>query len=212
MVDESKGSIHTVTVLPKASLVIAGHCQTYPNEVTYGILLGCLKSNSLIVVDALPVSHGAPSLPLAETALGLAELEVKKLPGFVVVLGWYTAPMLLEDTPPGPVALRLAAGMASSALEPILLVVQNKSLGECVLNGSSATDLFQALGRDFGNQWLQSIVTKVENADAVGKAILQVRKQELAPGIDLLDNMGDVSKPWYPNKELSDLVKTLELS
>ena len=213
MANETMSSIKTVTVQPKAAIAMAAHCQAHPHESTYGILLGrCDKSSmALVVQDALPVSHGAPSLPLAETALGLAELEAKKQAGYFIV-GWYTAPMLLEDTRPGPVGLRLAATMASSTMEPVLLVVQNKSLGDCVLNGSSAANLVQALGRDFGDQWLETISTKVEKADAVGKGIQQARQQEMTAGTDLLDHMADVSKAWYPSKVISDLATTIELS
>jgi len=224
-VDPSKGSVvKSVAVLPQASLSMAGHCIAHPHESAYGILLGRCDDNSggdgaMVVTDALPVSHGTPSLPIAETALGLAELEAKKQQPSCSIVGWYMAPMLLEDTRPGPVALRLAANLATSStttVEPVLLLVQNKALGDCVSgadgSSSSAENLVQALGRDFGNQWLEKIATKVENPNAVGKAIQQARKQELTIGTDLLDHMADVSKAWYPNKVLSEFVKKIELS
>jgi len=205
-------SVKTVAVLPQATVAIAGHCQAHANDSVYGILLGSsLKQGAMVVTDAIAVSHGAPpSLPIAEAALGLADQHTKA--GSIAIVGWYTAPMLLEDTRPGPVALRLAAQLASSSVEPVLLVVQNKALSACVLDGASAKEMVQALGRDFGDQWLEKIATTVEKPEAVGKAIQQTREMEKEFGTDLLDHLKDVSKVWYPNKERSEFVKKIEQS
>jgi len=203
--------IKRVAVQPQAAIAMAAHCQTHPNESVHGILLGrCETASSsgvVVVTEAIAVSHGAPSRPVVEAALGLVLQNRDKT---TVVAGWYTAPMLLEDTRPGPVALRMAANLASTTVEPVLLVVQNQILGDCTLSGKSAATLVQALGRDFGNQWLEKIITTLEKPEAVGKAIQLARKQEMGLGNDLLDHWEDVSKVWYPNTQLSDFVKKID--
>jgi Uncharacterised protein family (UPF0172) len=117
------------------------------------------------------------------------------------VVGWYTAPMLLDDTQPGPVALRMAAQLSSSTVESILLVVHNLSLAALVVSQSTATatstvgsnvvaeSLLRAYGRDFGNQWMAPISNLVvEQPESVAKAIAQLAPN-FAAVVDLMDHL-----------------------
>jgi type VI protein secretion system component VasK len=117
---------------------------------------------------------------------------------------------VVDDTQPGPVALRMAAQLSSSSsssstVESILLVVHNLSLAALVVSQNAdanatatvgtkaaAESLLRAYGRDFGNQWMAPISDLVvEQPESVAKAIAQ-----LAPGqnfasavVDLMDHL-----------------------
>jgi Uncharacterised protein family (UPF0172) len=203
--------ISSVTVQPQAAVSIALHAVRHKYCSVHGILLGRCEKEAMIVTDAVPVSHGAPSLPLVETALGILQKSMNKSD---MIVGWYTAPMLLEDTKPGPVALRMAANLATAAVEPVLLVVQNAALAAVVKGSADSTtqSALKALGRDFGNQWLDPIQTVMEKPSETAKAIQQAVEQGIVLP-DLIDHFEDSeSSSWYRNKEIRALVKNIDLS
>ena len=94
-----------VLVQPLAAMT--AHCQTHPNESVHGILLlgrcETASSSEVVVVTEAP--------PVVEAVLGLVMQNHDKT---TIVVGWYMAPMLLEDTRPGPVALRMVANLMST--------------------------------------------------------------------------------------------------
>lgn len=228
----------SVTVLPAAAVAIALHSIRHKSSSVHGLLLGRCEGGDkkkngtttrVVVTDAVPVSHGAPSMPVVETALGLLQQHCKSKDkddaAAVHIVGWYTAPMLLEDTRPGPVALRMAANLATAATasgeqEPILLVVQNKELAAAFKGTVTAVDstnqsFVKALVRDFGNQWLDPVTTVMEQPKDVATAIQQAAKQGIMVS-DLIDHFEEIaSSPapssWYPNREVSALIKNVDL-
>ena len=210
---ENKSSPKQVVVQPLALSCMVLHALHHSHETVHGILLGQYKDqeNELLVVDAVPVSHGAPTRPLVETALGLVDGNDKKK----IVVGWYTAPALLQDTKPSPVALRMAANLdgeneqssSSNHQRPsCLIVLQNAAIVASLKGESKAPgDMVQALGKDFGKQWLDPISSRVDNASKGIEAIKQALEEEIVVS-DLKDHY-ETDATWYPNEELCKLVQ-----
>ena len=161
-----------ITLTPQASLAIALHCIRHSTEAVHGVLLGYISTGNseLTITDAVPVTHGAPTLPIVEVALGLLPHCMKHNTKAndktaVQMVGWYTAPMLMNDTKPDPLALRMIANLAQGAsassslvmVDPILMVVQNELLATFVkgIESQSSTESFlKAYTKDNTNQWL----------------------------------------------------------
>lgn len=242
----NKVEYQSVTVLPQATVTMALHGFRHKYESVHGILLGKIQAErdqkivSLVVTEAIPVSHGAPTLPLVEAGLGLVHHQSCSVGGSgsgssnktavnsSCIVGWYTAPMLLDDSRPGPVALRMVANLAASpsAVEPILLVVQNSALAAAVAAVKTETDdrtststppepIIHALKRDFGNQWLDPISTVILDQPKDTVASAEMIQQAVKQGIivaDLIDHFEDnntsdkTASSWYPNKEILALV------
>lgn len=213
--------IASVRVSPQAAASMALHCLRHKHASVHGVLLGHCKSDTVVVVDAVPVSHGTPTMPLVETALGLIpHLKSSGNEGTTVdvvgIVGWYTAPALLEDCTAGPVALRMAAQLSTSSVESVLLVVQNEKLAQLLTqeapantNTTTYQSMVKAFGRDFGNQWLDPIVSlTVDQPDTVAKALSHAMRLENAATFvsDLEDHFDDPTVLWYPNSKLNALV------
>lgn len=218
----------TISVLPPAALAMALHCQRHGTEAVHGILLGTIDAKDIIVVtDAVPVTHGAPTAPIIEGAFGLLPHCIKGEQK-VSVLGWYTAAMLLQDTRPGPLALRIISnlgGAASSETEsplmpvvkdPVLIVLQNDLLASLFHAGASAEASFlKAFGRDSRNQWLSPIASvEMQQIENVSTAILKAKEESVVIS-DLLDFYEECSAPkssssspatWFPNGKVAALL------
>lgn len=171
-----------IQVQPTAVTTMALHAMKHPYESCHGFLLGTRQESSITVQAAVPVTHGPPNLVQIEVA--------QKFLSNQSIIGWYTAPQLASDTKAGPVALRVASSLATDETEPVLLVVQNESL-----DGKVAS-MLQGYGRNFGNQWLESISTQVIEPEKAAKAIQQ--QANANPAVDLLDHYQDNSLVWYP--------------
>jgi hypothetical protein len=210
MAGKPKEPKNDVVVQPQAFASMVLHALNHKYETVHGILLGQCSQTTTTVTDAVPVCHGAPTRSLVETAIGLIQANKKKSDGdesgVVVVVGWYTAPALLEDTKPGPVALRMAANLETPEVHSTLIVIQNPGLVACLKGEGKAEDVLQAYGKDFGKQFLDPIKTLLQNpADALG-----VVKRAIDKGIvvgDLVDHFdGDADTAWYPNTALVKLL------
>lgn len=223
---ETKGDKKTILVLPHAALAIVLHCNRHSTDSVHGILLGNVEPSGVVsVTDAVPVTHGAPTAPIVESAFGLLPHCLKDRK--TAVVGWYTAPMLLQDTRPGPSALRMMAnlGGASSSTtdvllpvvtDPILIVVQNEALASFVngaLLGDSRISVLKAFGRNSGNQWLSPIdSTKVEQIEDVASAVRKASEGGVAIS-DLLDFYDECSIPasspalWFPHDKVAALLQ-----
>ncbi len=137
--------------------------------------------------------HGTPTRPLVETALGLIQTNI----GQKTIVGWYTAPALLQDTKAGPVALRMVANLETDDVEPVLLVLQNEKLAACRKGEGTAENLLKAFGKDdLGGQWVRPLECTIKDASS---AIEQMKTgTSSSPTIhDFVDHLeGSASTPW----------------
>ena len=170
-------AVQSVTIDGAVAALLGIHGLTYPTTSVHGILVGKKTSSTTVhVTDAYPVCHETPTRTVVDLAISLVASKVeedgeeKK-----EIIGWYTAPEILEDSAPGPVALRIAANIASASASPTVLVVLNNSgLVELVAGGESCTSFLSAFGKDFGGQWMENIKdVKVQDDE---KAVGGIRK------------------------------------
>jgi len=158
----------SVTIAPQVFALMAAHAASHPTTAVHGILIGSRNGDEVTVVDALPVCHGNPTKTLVETSLALAQSIVEGGENKHTIVGWFTAPELLHETKPGPVALRIVANLAAAMEgegEPILLVLNNESIVKMLAipaggdegNIVTASQTIQAFGKDFGMQWMEPI-------------------------------------------------------
>jgi hypothetical protein len=116
------------------------------------------------------------------------------------VVGWYTAPELLNDKKAGPVALRIAASLSSndaSVGEPVLVVVSNESIVELSSEKKiTASSAIQAYGKDFGMQWMEQLDTVVvKDSDATAGLKSMLMSNVIVK--DLIDHWGaGASSEW----------------
>lgn len=186
----------SVKVSPKAQAVIALHATRHRYTSVGGFLLGTTSNN---ITDAIPVAHGTLTQTILDTAQSLLDEETSNS-----IVGWYTAPRLLKDTRPDAVTLRVVAQMASESLEPVLLFVNNEKLSE-FMNGNDVMFL-QALGRDFGSQWLEEIDTKSAGQTNKNLGSSLGSDNPSATVNDLLDHFEDIQSPWFPNKPMDKFI------
>ena len=228
-----------ITSAPQASLSIALHCIRHSTEAVHGVLLGYVSSGGeLIITDTVPVTHGAPTLPIVEVALGLLPYCMKhntktnSIKTTIQIVGWYTAPMLVNDTRPDPLALRMIANLAQGATsssasesllmkDPILMVVQNELLATFVKGTESQSPIksfLKAYTKDGTNQWLKPIDDKsitTKDRDDIVVAIEKAKDQRIVIS-DLLDFYDECPAPsssstsatacWYPNDKIVALL------
>mmetsp|Transcript_13493 Transcript_13493/g.25883 ORF Transcript_13493/g.25883 Transcript_13493/m.25883 type:complete len:210 (+) Transcript_13493:62-691(+) len=202
---DDKENYKQVLVEPEAFVSMLLHARKHPHQVVHGVLLGSSKDNfSLVVAAAVPVCHGTPMQPWIETSLSLIEAQSE---GDTKIVGWYTAPLLAEDTRPGPVALRMASILEASGSKPALIVLNNKAAGDCGKGDTNqVVTAVQAYGKDFGNQYQEKISTLVFNSAKVTKALQEAIESKVSCN-DFLDHLeGEPTTTWYPNPELTKLV------
>lgn len=204
-----KESKNSVTVAPAAFVSMLLHASKHCHDPVHGVLIGSFDGNNKVQVkEAVPVCHGAPTQPLVETALALLEQQMDKDTN---VVGWYTSPRLLKDDKPGPAALKIVSGLATTAggKEPALLVVRNEGLGLLVRGEDQALEnTLKALGKDFGKQWLDPLEIRVEEKERAIKAAREAIQSELNIE-DLTDHFEADPKAsaWYPNEKLRSFVE-----
>lgn len=190
----------TVEVSPESFVSMVLHAGENPTTVVHGLLMGSFKGDKILVTKAIPVCHETPTKPLLETALGLAGALSEE-----TVVGWYTAPERLTDTHPGPVALRIAANMATDKTEPVLIVLDNEGLAAC-LTGDSSASVLKGLGKDFGQQWLEPLSLKVTNESKASAAASSAFKGAIQV-VDLVNHLEDAaSSDWFSNTALTNHV------
>ena len=161
---EEKTSNYTkVSVEPEAFVSMLLHARQHAYQAVHGVLLGSApqqQGSTLTIKAAVPVCHGTPVQPWIETSLSLieAQLEDKE-----EIVGWYTAPLLLQDSRPGPVALRMASILDdASSCSSTLIVLNNQAAANCCQgNVNQVPAALQAFGKDFGNQYQEKIPTMV---------------------------------------------------
>lgn len=198
MVDqETKDS---VAVAPEVFLLMAGHSTSHPMCSVHGVLIGTRTStNKVDIVDAYPICHETPTKTLVETSLSLV-LSMLDGEKSKTVVGWYTAPELLNDKKAGPVALRIAASLSSNGAvvgEPVLVVVNNESLVDLSSEKKiAASRAIQAYGKDFGMQWMERLDTVVLKDSDATTGLKSMLKSNVTVK-DLIDHWGGgASSEW----------------
>jgi len=191
---------HNVVVSPLALTTMLLHAAKHGTTCVHGILVGSFSAETVRITSAIPVCHEAPTKPLVDTSLNLVD---------GVVVGWYTAPERLQDEKPGAPALRIAASLAAanSQGEPVLVVLQNEAVADC-LSGGSKTDVIKAYGKDFGQQWMEPLDLSLESETKALEAARQAHKDKVALN-DLVDHWeGDsADTEWYPSAAVAKCVE-----
>lgn len=203
----------SVTVAPTAVVSMMLHAAKHVHDPVHGVLMGSYEgsdgNSKVTVTQAIPVCHGAPTHPLVETALAL--IESIHQDAKTVVVGWYVSPRLLKDDRPGPAALKIVSslGNGSNKKEPVLVVVRNDELAEVLKGTESALDsVVKALGKDFGQQWLEPLSLSFSNKYGTAKAVSSAFAEKISV-MDLVDHFeGDPkTSKWPHNDALTRFVK-----
>jgi hypothetical protein len=160
-----------VTISAKAFIAILLHAQNHRTTSIHGVLVGSQSGNKVVVEHAFPICHETPTRPLLDAALALVDSELSGDDSNSIV-GWFTSPEILGDEKAGPVAMRIAANLASDSMDPVLLVLNNVKLGKLVANdGVLASQCVRVFGKDFGKQWIDLLeVDVVEETNTTKKA------------------------------------------
>jgi hypothetical protein len=189
-----------VVIAPNAFLSMAAHALHHSTVAVHGVLIGTFASGKVTITDAIPICHETPTTPLVDTALSLVQA---KLPSNIQMVGWFTAPELLDETQPGPVALRIVSQLPQKQ-EPVLVVVNNSQLVRLVTDkeGASVSKTMKAFGKDFGKQWMEPLEVMVEKESSVTQAAKQVHQQGIVVN-DLVDHWeASTSSEWHPTAAL----------
>mmetsp|Transcript_23089 Transcript_23089/g.38163 ORF Transcript_23089/g.38163 Transcript_23089/m.38163 type:complete len:213 (+) Transcript_23089:112-750(+) len=204
MTDNKKKN--SVEVSPESFVSMVLHAGQNPTTVVHGLLLGSFSGNDKVVITkAIPVCHETPTKPLLEIALGIVSASAD---GKDVVVGWYTAPERLTDTQPGPVALRIAANLGSddASKEPVLLVLDNAALADCLKGDDSSKDaVIKAFGKDFGQQWMDPLdkITVTKESKARAAAASAFSNADIVI-VDLVNHLeDDGAADWMTNTALT---------
>lgn len=197
----------SVTIAPQVFALMAAHAASHPTSAVHGILVGSRIGNEVTVVDAFPVCHENPTKTLVETSLSIIQSNLDGNKDKHSIVGWFTAPELLHETKPGPVALRIVANLATvmGEEEPVLLVLNNEFIVNLLAIGSQGESLtasraIQAFGKDFGMQWMEPIDDLSVNDDSkITKAVIAMLSEgnEIRIVKDLVDHWDQgTSSEW----------------
>ena len=211
MVD--KGNKDSVIISPEVFALMVAHAASHPTTAIHGVLIGNRNSstNKVDVTDAFPICHENPTKPLVETALALVQSNLegqqqKDTDKKSCIVGWYTAPELLYEKKPGPVALRIVAGLAAaSSEEPVLLVLNNEVIVTLLAEQEKvvASKVVQAYGKDFGLQWMEPLDLTVSNESGAVKAVSAIFNEKVNVN-DLVDHWDEgASSEWTSASRIS---------
>mmetsp|Transcript_15950 Transcript_15950/g.19155 ORF Transcript_15950/g.19155 Transcript_15950/m.19155 type:complete len:209 (-) Transcript_15950:900-1526(-) len=202
----NEGKKSSVVISPEAFVTMLMHAGTHGTTVVHGVLLGSISStdNVIKVDEAVPICHEEPTKPLIDTALSLVKAASES-----AVVGWYTSPERLQDQQPGPAALRITSSLAaasSNSSEPALIVLQNESMSQLLRGYDPANLVLKALGKDFGQQWLDPVKVTVTKQGGATSAAREAYKQKI-PVADLVDHFEGSSVDWLRNMPLNKCVE-----
>ncbi len=207
----------SVTITPQVYALMAAHAASHPMSAVHGILVGSRSGDEVTVSDAFPVCHGNPTKTLVETAFSLVQSILEGDDGKSTIIGWFTAPELIHETKPGPVALRIVANLAAAMgeIEPVLLVMNNDSIVKLLAMGDegevvTASSTIQAFGKDFGMQWMESIDDlSVKDETKATKALIAMLDEgsEIRIVRDLVDHWDQgASSEWTSASSFASLL------
>jgi len=225
MVDKGNNNKDSVTIAPEVFALMAAHAASNPTSAVHGVLIGSRNGDKVTVTDAFPICHENPTKPLVETALALVQSNLeeenrdKKKNNDNSIIGWFTAPELLHETKPGPVALRIVANLATNdgQGEPVLLVLNNEPIVKLLAavedkeNNCLASRTVQAFGKDFGMQWMEPLDLTVTNDSGAAKAVtamLNNKENNINVVQDLVDHWEEgAASEWTSASSLLSFTK-----
>ena len=188
-----------VVIAPHAFATMVAYAAKYSTSSVHGVVVGTTTSDTINVTNIFPICHDeTPTKPLVDTALALvaSSLEEDSSSSKDKIIGWFTAPELLQDNTPGPVPLRIVATMDYGVddTDKVLLLVRNEEITNIIQDVDSTVNqpkAIEAFGKDFGNQWMESLEVTITNE---GDAETLARKLASDETItDLVDHWKAVS-------------------
>jgi len=216
----------TTEIAPLAHTKMMMHAVRHSRSVIHGILLGKFKDGPLLtVIDALPVCHAAPTKPLLDMALRLADAYCESLDDSIGIVGWYTANEISGDDIPKQAALKIVSSIGEKLLddssipsntEPILIVVTSsglRSLLESSVVDDESKGEVQVYGSDSRKQWLNQypVDSIIINSPRVA-ANASRTDSEAVPFFDFEDHLeGGITKiqsrDWIHNIDAANFVQ-----
>ncbi|VEU40437.1 unnamed protein product [Pseudo-nitzschia multistriata] len=222
MADEGT-KIESVGLAPEVFVLVAAHAAVHPASPVHGVLVGSREGGRISVHGAYPVCHETPTGVLVETALSLVQSSLEEDTSnetTTEIVGWFTAPELLHEKAPGPVALRIVASLAAATsgggTDPVLLVVDNEALLALAGGGGAvlASEAVRAFGKDLGRQWKEPVGSlAVESdagaAEAAASAIREATGAAAGPFVrDLVDHWkAGAASEWTTAASLAAFTK-----
>lgn len=89
---------NAVVLSPQAFAAMLLHAAQHSSSVVHGVLVGSHSGGKIHVTDAIPVCHETPTKTVVDTSLAL--LQARHVTDSVKIVGWFTAPEILEDDRP----------------------------------------------------------------------------------------------------------------
>jgi hypothetical protein len=164
---------------PLASSKLLSHALSHPSSPVLGLLLGPSPET---VLDAAPVAHGAVTALLLDAALNLAD---EQWGGDRGVVGLYVASASVSDAKPPSVALEVMAQIEARVPGAVLVVLNNKRLGEGDCGGA-----FGAFRKDGRGRHLRSVeegAVEVVGGGKVGEGRVWDLEETLEGGLEKPD-------------------------
>jgi len=219
-----------VSLWPMAHVKMMLHAVRHSRSVIHGILLGKFTPDGLLltVIDALPVCHAAPTKPLLDMALRLADSYCESVDDNIGIVGWYTANEISGDDIPKQAALKIISSIGENLssgssipanAEPILTVITSSGLKSLITpnrqenNDNETNGGLQVYGSDGRKHWLNqypmdSVV--LNSPDIVAKACHS--DCEALPFFDFEDHLeGGIkaiqSRDWIRNIDVANFVQ-----
>lgn len=207
------------------------HAVRHSRSVIHGILLGNFSPDGLLltVIDALPVCHAAPTKPLLDMALRIAESYCESTEDCIGIVGWYTSNEILGDNIPKQAALKIVSSIGENLLsggssipanaEPILAVITSSGLKSMLTSSSEENNDdetnggLQVYGSDSRKHWLNqyAVDSVVLNAPDIAADACHSDSEAL-PFFDFEDHLeGGIktirSRDWVRNTDVANFVQ-----
>ena len=201
-----KSGKRSVAVAPQAAVSMVMHAKRHGTSVIHGVLMGTDAGGTIRIDNAIPLCHEPPTRTFVDTSLALVQAHQEE--GANRVVGWYTAPEILDDERPGPAALRIVANLETEDFEPVLLVLSNLALSKFFSdpNEGAASELFRAFGKDFGKQWMEPLSLALEKVGAIAESAREACREGIVVD-DLVDHWeGSFSPEWNPSTDIAKIV------
>jgi hypothetical protein len=189
----------TVIVSPTATVTIMIHALRHGYDTVYGLLLGNVTpetKTNIAVTRAVPVCHGAPTVPIADIATALVTTAMAATSeSRLMIVGWYTTAPTKQLL--SPVAIRLCHGLISSDLpSPTLLVLSAISFSSIIHPTKDSLaligDCFQALAISSSASSTNDSTVVIADATRTQKIVHEAaiqHKTGTLPMHDWLDHM-----------------------